>query len=372
MWPDPGKNCGSLEMISRKNWKLTRKYLEYRRSVDLLSEGSLRVEVTYVRHILEWAGDSTFREASSIRPTLPEYFLTARLDGQEGRLSATYIRKALSTARRFFLWLSQSQSDYRSVSPLWVKTLRPKRVSDPPKSKGIVTHEEVVEIAGAPAGSLVEERIRAAAVFWYLSGIRISAFVTLPIAAVDLSARTVKQFPSMGVRTKNRKHALTHLLNLPALLRVVTEWDDLVRGTLPDSGFWFAPISPSSGEIDTDCVQVGLHRQDLARKNLRTWLDRVGIPYHAPHRFRHGHIHYGIKHAVDVADFKAVSMNVMHSSMKITDEIYSRLSDEDIRARIDNLGSERQPADQHDEVFELFEEFLSWRGMRGRKKPASR
>jgi hypothetical protein len=39
-----------------------------------------------------------------------------------------------------------------------------------------------------------------------------------------------------------------------------------------------------------------------------------------------------------VADLKAVSQNLMHSSLQVTDSIYSVLSGEDVKTRIGSLG----------------------------------
>lgn len=87
-------------------------------------------------------------------------------------------------------------------------------------------------------------------------------------------------------------------------------------------------------KIDPYCITVGAHRETIARRNLRDWLKKAGIQYHSPHKFRHGHIQYGMQNAKTIADYKAVSMNVMHSSMDITDEVYSQLGDYEIRNRI--------------------------------------
>jgi hypothetical protein len=46
----------------------------------------------------------------------------------------------------------------------------------------------------------------------FLSGARASAFTTLPLSAVDLPARTLRQWPELGVATKNGKRATTYLL----------------------------------------------------------------------------------------------------------------------------------------------------------------
>ncbi len=348
-------------MINKKNWQLMKKFLDYRFSVDQITKGSLKREQTHMRYVLQWAGERSFREALSIRPTLPEYLLSTRLDGKEGKLSSVYIKKALATARLFFSWLSDNIEGYRTLKQAWIRTLKAKRLTDTPKTKEAVTLEEINIIAASPARTLLERRARAAAVFLFLSGMRIGAFVSLPIQAVDIPNRKVIQYPSLGVRTKNRKYGITYLLDIPELLKVVQEWDDEVRAILPPNGFWFAPFSGENGKIDANIVLIGEHRDRLARRNIKAWLEDVGLRYHSPHKFRHGHIHYGSALAKTIEDYKAVSMNVMHSSMKITDEFYSNLNDGEVQNRISSLGKDVL-LDQGDEAtLDLFKEFLEWR-----------
>ena len=121
------------------------------------------------------------------------------------------------------------------------------------------------------------------------------------------------------------------------MLKVVEDWDNLVRNSLPDCGYWFTPFSPDTGEIDISCKDVGLARSNLFRKNLQAWLQKVGLPYHSPHKFRHGHVHYGQAHSKTQEDYKAISQNVMHSSTGITDQFYSNMDDEMKKERIDSL-----------------------------------
>ena len=76
-------------------------------------------------------------------------------------------------------------------------------------------------MAQALASKLWEMRIRAAAVFMFLSGICVGAPVSQPLAAVDLESRSFKQWPSLGVQTKLGKHTTTNLLDVPELTLVV-------------------------------------------------------------------------------------------------------------------------------------------------------
>jgi hypothetical protein len=81
-----------------------------------------------------------------------------------------------------------------------------------------------------------------------------------------------------------------------------------------------------------------------------------------PHKFRHGHVHYGEAQSTTIADYKAVSLNVMHASMEITDEIYSRLDEKEVRIRIEQLGREKKIIESsNEEIFTLFQDFLDWR-----------
>jgi hypothetical protein len=64
----------------------------------------------------------------------------------------------------------------------------------------------------------------------------------------------------------------------------------------------------------------------------------AGVPYMHPHLFRHGHAVYGLKNANTMAEYKAVSMNLMHSNIGITDGIYAALPGDDVKKAIGQLG----------------------------------
>ena len=70
--------------------------------------------------------------------------------------------------------------------------------------------------------------------------------------------------------------------------------------------------------------------------------------YHSPHKFRHGHAVYALKMAKDVAALKAVSQNLMHENLTITDGVYGILSETDVRKQIIGLGVVAKVADESD------------------------
>src|SRR5258707_7340159 len=78
------------------------------------------------------------------------------------------------------------------------------------------------------------------------------------------------------------------------------------------------------------------------------WLAKVGLPYHSPHKFRHGHAVYALKNARDVSALKAVSQNLMHQNLTITDGVYGILSENDARKQIAELGQKMSELGQVD------------------------
>ena len=62
-------------------------------------------------------------------------------------------------------------------------------------------------------------------------------------------------------------------------------------------------------------------------RDLQKWFSKIGLLYHSPHKFRHGHAVYAIKLAKDVSALKAVSQNLMHENLNVMDGIYGILSE---------------------------------------------
>ncbi len=55
-------------------------------------------------------------------------------------------------------------------------------------------------------------------------------------------------------------------------------------------------------------------------------------------KLRHGHAVYALKKAKDVPALKAVSQNLMHSNLSVTDAVYGILEANDVKSQIAALG----------------------------------
>ena len=142
----------------------------------------------------------------------------------------------------------------------------------------------------------------------------------------------------MGVRTKKNKAAVTRLLEIPDLLSVVEGWDGFVRSQLPPSANWYPVIEQSFGMQTLTSRPSGRFRnRDFGRRIQRLFV-KAGIGPLTSHKFRHGHALYGLNRSRDMGDYKAVSVNLMHSDIGITDSVYAVLSDQAMQERIAHLG----------------------------------
>jgi len=136
----------------------------------------------------------------------------------------------------------------------------------------------------------------------------------------------------------------------------VKDWDHFIRKYLPENSFWFAPLSPKTEFVDPNIFQVGDNRDHRARLDLKEWMLKVGLPYHSPHKFRHGFAVYALKKAQDMGDFKAISQNMMHSNLSVTDGICGIFSEEEVKNRITGLNKTSQSKIITDEeMHKLFE-----------------
>ena len=86
---------------------------------------------------------------------------------------------------------------------------------------------------------------------------------------------------------------------------------------------------------------------------------KVDLPYHSPHKFRHGFAVYALKMAQDMGDFKAISQNMMHANLSITDGIYGMFSEDEVKNRITGLNNTSSKRDLSDEEIEKIREFMN-------------
>jgi integrase len=345
------------QLVNRTNYLWVNEFLLFLREVKQVSPASAERYRFYLRHLLLWAMDTPLNKVSALRPTFPVY-VGALVSPQGERLAATSQKKIIEVSRQFFEWAKLNYvSEFRGLPATWIELLRPAQAQQMNvyEDHVFVTPDEVKALVATPRadGDLAHWRDCAAAARLLLSGERASAFVTSPIGAVNFRESWVHQWPELGVKTKNAKKATTFLLPIAELIEIAQSWDDFVRANLPPDRPWYAPIENHWGEQTLSLAQPGKNRNQALDRRLGVLFRRAGLPYKSAHKFRHGHAVYGLLHARTMADYKAVSMNLMHADVKITDQIYAPLLENEVQQRIAGLSNQpiAQPASDLHELF---------------------
>jgi site-specific recombinase XerD len=323
-------------LIKRRNWKDVCEYLTYCEEVLGNSESTVRMYRTCLNHLLQWATSYPLSQVQALRPTFPSY-----VDDLEFGLA--YTRKVINTAKRFFVWAQIHYSDrYVLIDHRFTDSLRTSRRSeDVVKERELFTLEEVQLMVEVPTTTLTEERARAAAAFLFLSGMRASAFCSLPVEAVDFDSHPVcvRQWPRLGVQTKGTKAANTFLLEaeeLTSLHEVVRSWHRRIEPLGPRT-MWYTLIDPLTMDFAEDQVP-GASRHSNLHQHIVDLCERAGIEPRSPHKFRHGHAVWALNRCRNLDEYKAVSQNLMHARLSTTDEIYSKLLGKGVAERIKLLG----------------------------------
>lgn len=266
----------------------------------------------------------------------------------------------MSVTRAFYEYAMRQSKRYAKVSPTWVDLFQPHRLSRPQPvvdDHKYYTLEEVRAITAVPVETLRDLRAQVGVALLFLSGMRADTLASLPLQCVDLPNMRIMQIPSMGPRTKNNKAAITYLLDIPDLLQLVTSWDSRLRSAgFPPEALWYAPLNHDGMSIYPETKAI-VGRNVLIRDDLNRICERHALKYLSPHKLRHGHIVYARSFAHTVDQVKAVSQNVMHSNIIITDQIYSNLVGDRVRSVITSLGKQTSPV-QGDALNELAQQLL--------------
>ena len=121
---------------------------------------------------------------------------------------------------------------------------------------------------------------------------------------------------------------------IDGFLEVVQRWDQRVRRKLPETHPWYAPIKNEWGKHTFSSKPPGKNRNQLLNKRLKILFKFANLPYKSAHKFRRGHLIYGLNFIKDISQYKALSQNLMHSTITITDQYYAKFTDRDLKGKI--------------------------------------
>ena len=334
-------------MVNRENYLLIRSYLHYMSNSKMVAAVSVRRYWFYLRHLLLWLDETPLAKAPEKSLIFPRYLaVPEERKLLTSPLAPASMKKIIRVTKSFMEWIRTHHMELWSETiKEWTESLQPVRIPPRVNPHVFITLEEVLRLVNHPnpTKDIALTRDQAAAAMLFLSGMRVGAFATLPIEAVDIPNRSIRQWIELGMSTKGQKSSTTYLLEIPALLDIVKRWDMFIRKELPPSAMWYTPIISHWGDHSLYSGKPGRNRVIAVEKRMRLLFQRAGIPYKSPHKFRHGHAVYALRRAKTMADYKAISMNLMHDDIRVTDGVYAPFLGDEVRQRIGQLGEPGSP-----------------------------
>jgi len=306
-------------LVDRGNFLLVQEYLAHLLKVRLKNPKSVERYRAWLNHLLLWAMEVPLQKAHSIAISFSDYVRSKNL-AQESQ------KKIVETARAFLRWAKlYHEKKFASLPAYWVEDLTPVRVQRRSVGK-YVRLNEVLKISRTTQGkdNLALWRDQAMACLLFLSGARAGAALSLPIQAVHLNDPYphIEQKTELGVQTKLSKSATTYLHQIPELLDFARGWDNFARENFPENHLWYAPIQHHWGEQSVQVRQPGKYRVSGLGRRLKLISQILELPYKSPHQYRHGYAFYGLERCKTIAEYHALSRNMMHDNISITDKIY--------------------------------------------------
>ena len=205
----------------------------------------------------------------------------------------------------------------------------------------------------------IDRRDRALIAFHMLSGLRVSAILSLPLSCFNIKTLEIFQDPNRGVQTKFSKQIVTTLFGFDkTLLEYVLEWVNyLAKEKLSDG---LAPVFPRTKlehrAVDDMCFEGKVVDSNFWKgegailKIFEQRMKAAGLEYYSPHKFRHAAISEARKYCRTEEHRKAVSQNVGHANIGTTfsyvnmdniriNEVVSKMNFEEVDVDTEHLKS---------------------------------
>ena len=268
------------------------------------------------------------------------------------QLSASTIVHALLDLKAFFAWLSQRPGQ-KSISPDIAALFTPSKammsLAATSDERFIPSLDEVrTMIHAMPSTSFIERRDRAIMAFLLLSGVRISALLSLQLQHIDVESRIVFQ-DARVVKTKNRKTMRTAWF--PVGENIETVFVDWIQYYREQGATDRSPLFPRALD-PIRLIYSNTHLEPLAdqgkvRAIIKAASAHIGIPYFNPHNIRKTLALYGDTVARTQKQKKAWSQNLGHRHIATTENYYGKL---DLKEQIETMNDIRATSARTDTI----------------------
>lgn len=313
--------------VNPGNERLKRRYLRHLQEAKGLARATIDNALRAVAEYEQFTSGRDFGKFKSDDAIRYKKHLLSDGGRRAAELSSrATVRTKLQQVQRFFRWLAEQPGFRTSILFSDVEyfnlSTRDARLANERRPRPSPTVEQVVHaIRSMPAGTQIEKRDRALIACVLLTGIRVSALISLKLKHIRRDGRGIEQ-DAREVRTKFSKSFPTFYFPVGAdVLYAFTSYIDFLRTEL----LWGDddPIFPTTKQLGQSFRPAGLERQhwvtpEPVRQVFRKAFRTAGIPYFHPHSLRRTLTLLGQRLCRTPEQFKCWSQNLGHDGVATT------------------------------------------------------
>lgn len=323
-----------MSKILQKNEMAKRRFFSYLKDAEGFSKDSIYAFEKAIFNWEDFTEKDDFENFTKKKIVGFKEWLKNRKKGKtEEKISLSYCYDVLRRLKTFFEWLSKQTGYKASINSSFISYLRlsknETREAVQTRKRDIPSVEEVKKVIESIGDkNEIDKRDRALISLFYLSGMRISALMSLPIKSFDKNKLIIDQDPAFGVKTKFHKRITTALIPLSYKepMDYFISWYNFLieeKSYKPNDPIFPATKKEQGNEninyYSTCEVEPVFWKSNTAiRKIFEKRFIRAGVPYYKPHSLRHLIVKEFAKTKLTEEEKKAISQNLGHADVGTT------------------------------------------------------
>jgi site-specific recombinase XerD len=320
-----------MSKVNIKNEQIKRKYFKYLRDAEGFSESTVDSFNKAILVFEEFTKYEDFRKKFNPDKMSDFKEWIKKREFKDKVISLVTFHAYIRNLRKFFIWLRE-QPGYKSnirldvIGYLKLKN-NEERMATQKVPIAYPDLEYVIKLTGSiVCQTEINKRDRALIAFTFLTGMRDSAIVSLPLKCVDLNKLEIHQNPMQGVKTKFSKYIESIIFKFDEkLVQYVKDWVKL----LDDKGFkGNNPLFPRS-KTNQDMINISFDKAvevepafwssaGTMRGIFKKRTEYAGLKYYPPHSYRHSTKALAFKRCKNGEELHAVSQNFGHENLATT------------------------------------------------------
>jgi len=354
------------------NITMNKGFLTWSAQADGKCDNTVNQRHYHLLKLTNFMGNSNYKKLTT------EIIIDFKMWIKDSGVSAATYCAILKTIRKFLSWLMAQHGFKRKITSLLISYMSPTaeetRMAQQPAYRNLVSLDSVINLHNSiPDDTPIGMRDRAVVGTEITTGMRHKALITTPLSCLYLEEGYIHQDPRRGVQTKFKKNIKSAICDVNGIfLESIKKWEKYLRLNGFGDADPFIPCALKKYDPFSHCFKVSTDVEPKFWKShtsltevLRKRCKAAGLPYFAPHNFRHLLVKMVKELDLSSKESKCFSQSLGHEHEDTTYGCYGKFSEDDVISTVSNIDFQQVAKDKDidDDEFEEFQAYQSWKKM---------